>query len=94
MPSITALRLRSQIAGVLLLGGCSAPSPEPGTLDSDPDWSDRQEQIHQLQEVIRYEDEEERVRREALQSLTLSVDPAAATEAGVTAGKGEDQHQQ
>ncbi len=80
---------------LLPLPGCGPepPSPPP-TAAAAPAWSDQQEVIHQLREVIRYEDENERVRREALRELALDVDPAAVPEPGVAAGKGQDQSQQ
>lgn len=77
-----------------MLGGCSDPSADTNKLTSDPDWSDRQEEIYQLREVIRYEDEQESVRREALRALSLSIDPTTSSEAGMATGVGEDQHQQ
>jgi len=80
---------------LLPLSGCSPepPSPPP-TAATAPAWSDQQEVIHQLREVIRYEDENARVRREALRELALDVDPATVPETGVAAGEGQDQSQQ
>ncbi len=87
---------RSVLPPVLLLwlplAACTpeATAPPPPT----PPWSDQQEVIHQLREVIRYEDESDRLRREALRDLALDIDPAAVPEAGMSAGKGQDQGQQ
>ena len=75
----------------LPLSGCDGGKASPQAMPQDPTWSDRQEVIHQLRELIRYEDETERERREALRSLDLPVDSAAGTEAGVAAGIGENQ---
>ncbi len=94
MPAIISSCRCTLAATTLLLGGCSGSSPDASKPPSDPDWSDRQEEIYQLREVIRYEDAQASVRREALRALSLSFDPTTSTETGMATGKGEDQDQQ
>lgn len=67
------LRLLSPL--LLLCGGCEEPAT-PGTgRAADPAWSTQQEVIHQLREVIKYEDAEEALRQAELQGLSLPVAP-------------------
>ena len=87
-------RIHALIAAVPLLIGCTEPPPESRRAKSDHTWSDQQEVIYQLREVIRYEDDQEWQRREALQNLALPVDAAPPSEPAVATGKGDDQGQQ
>ena len=73
------------------LWGCSEPADEAVHASPDQEWSDRQEVIHQLREVIRFEDEQERQRIEDLQALSLPIDPTPAAKPKVPTGNGQDQ---
>ena len=81
------------LAPVLLVAACSDAQHEPPRVKSDHTWSDQQEVIYQLREVIRYEDDQERQRRQELELLAL---PAGARppETGMPAGEGQNQGQQ
>jgi hypothetical protein len=72
-----APRRLCQLSPLLLFcSGCDQPVPDAGQKGSaQPDWSNQQEVIYQLQEVIKYEDDEERVRQENLRRLSLPVAP-------------------
>lgn len=76
-----------------LLSGCSEAPPATNKKTGQPPWSDRQEEIHQLRELIRYEDETERQRQEELEALALPVD-SITTEPVVPAGEGQSQTEQ
>ena len=58
----------------LCLAGCSE-APEQSATAADP-WSNQAEVIYQTREVIRYVDEQQRLKMEQLQEL--GVDTAAA----------------
>ena len=58
--------------------GCSEAPVDPDEQAGELQWSDRQEEIHQLRELIRYEDETERQRQAELEALALPVDSTAA----------------
>lgn len=79
---------------LLALGGCSDPPAAATRVKSDHTWSDEQEVIYQLREVIRYEDERQRLRQNALQRLSLPVGATTPTETAVATGEGQDQQQQ
>ena len=87
-------RFHGLIPALMILGACTDPPPEPRRAKSDHTWSDRQEVIYQLREVIRYEDDQERLRLEALRSLDLPVDTATPAKPAVTTGKRDDQDHQ
>jgi hypothetical protein len=94
VPAITPQRNRAPALMALLPAACSDAPPEPKRVNSDYSWSDRQEVIYQLQEVIRYEDEQERLQRDAQQAFSLPVDAATPAETGVATGEGENQRHQ
>ena len=75
-----APRRLCQLSPLLLFSsGCDQPVPDTGQKKSaQPGWSNQQEVIYQLQEVIKYEDDEERVRQENLRTLSLPVTPPEA----------------
>jgi hypothetical protein len=81
--------------GVLLCvispAGCCEPPRQAPPVAPQADWSDRQEVIYQLREVIRYEDERQRQRLEELQALSLPVTDAAADYPGTSADNGQQQ---
>lgn len=78
---------------VTLSWGCSeAPSSAEKKADN-PHWSDQQEEIHQLRELIRYEDETERQRQAELEALALPVE-TTAPEPVMPAGEGQGQAEQ
>ncbi len=74
--------------------GCTETPDGGETSSNDTALSDRKEVIHQLREVIRYEDEKELQRRAELESLALPVDVAAPAKTMVPAGQGQSQAQQ
>lgn len=76
-----------------LIWGCSEAPEETAERLTDPAWSDEQEVIHQLREVIRYEDEKEHQRQEDLKELALPVDLIAPGEPVMPTGEGQDQTQ-
>ncbi len=75
-----APRRLCQLSPLLLLcSGCNQPAPDiVQKASARPDWSNQQEVIYQLQEVIKYEDDEESVRQENLRKLSLPVAPPEA----------------
>jgi hypothetical protein len=77
-----------------LLWGCCEKSDTANKTGSDQAWSDQQEEIHQLRELIRYEDETERQRRAELEALALPIDATTPAKAVVPAGEGQDQAHQ
>jgi hypothetical protein len=89
------MRATSSWSVLLLLaclpwGCCQAPETDQAP-DKEQAWSDKQEVIHQLREVIRYEDETARQQQADLEALALPVDPIVPVEPPVPAGEGEDQ---
>jgi outer membrane biogenesis lipoprotein LolB len=82
----------TSLAPFLLLG-CTETPDEAHDRGADPTWSDQQERIHQLREVIRYEDVTQRQRQGELEALALPVDITAPAEPVVPAGEGQDQAQ-
>ena len=76
-----------------LFWGCSKTPTATDEQAGGQQWSDRQEEIHQLRELIRYEDETERQRQAELEALALPVDSAAAKPL-VPAREGQGQAQQ
>lgn len=85
----------SSLASLLpiLIWGCSEAPEETDKRLTAPAWSDEQEVIHQLREVIRYEDESERQRQADLENLALPIDAMTPAEAAMPAGEGQDQTQ-
>lgn len=75
----------------VLILGCSKAPEQTAKGHTDPAWSDEQEVIHQLREVIRYEDETERQRQQDLRDLALPAGPIRPAESLVPAGEGQDQ---
>jgi hypothetical protein len=53
------------------LVACKPDVEEKSQADNPPEWSDKEEVIHQLIEVIRYEDMEASLRQEQLEELRL-----------------------
>jgi hypothetical protein len=61
-----------------LLSACDASNERSAQSDNPTEWSDKEEVIHQLKEVIRYEDMEASLRQEQLEELRLPNDSAPA----------------
>jgi hypothetical protein len=76
---------------VISLAGCSEPPRQAPPAAPKAHWSDRQEVINQLRELIRYEDERQRQSLEELQALSLPVADAAANYPGASADNGQQQ---
>ncbi|MEJ2694770.1 MAG: hypothetical protein P8166_17535 [Candidatus Thiodiazotropha sp.] len=79
------------LIGLLSLWGCLGSATLAQEQTSPPPWSDEQEVIYQLRELIRYEEEQERLHRESMQTLSLPVGVTPATDADVSAGEGKNQ---
>ena len=78
---------------VCLLWGCSKVPESDNNPDTQQTWSDKQEVIYQLREVIRYEDETALQQQADLEALGLLGEPIIPAEPPVPAGEGEDQKQ-
>lgn len=76
-----------------LFWSCSETPTSTEKKTAQAPWNDRQEEIHQLQELIRYEDETARQRQAELEALALPVDSSAA-EPVMPAGEGQGQAEQ
>ena len=78
---------------ISLFWGCSEKPTTANKENSEHPWSDRQEVVHQLRELIRYEDETAYQRQAELEALALPVDTTAA-EPAMPAGNGQGQTEQ
>lgn len=76
---------------LLSLWGCPDTDTVAQEKASAHPWSDEQEVIYQLRELIRYEEEQERLQRESMRTLSLPLDLTPATDTGVSAGEGQNQ---
>ena len=62
-----------------LLSACDQEPDSQNQVGASQTWSDEEEVIHQLKEVIRYEDEEASLRQEQMKALSLPVDSSATS---------------
>ena len=76
-----------------LISSCSEAPTSSKQNTEQPPWDNRQEEIHQLRELIRYEDETERQRQAELEALALPVDSTPA-EPVMPAREGQSQAEQ
>ena len=79
------------LIGLLSLWGYLGSATLAQEKTSPPPWSDEQEVIYQLRELIRYEEEQERLHRESMQTLSLPAGVTPATDANVSTGEGQNQ---
>ncbi|MCU7813355.1 MAG: hypothetical protein KZQ77_19285 [Candidatus Thiodiazotropha sp. (ex Notomyrtea botanica)] len=68
------------LLSLILLNACNREVSESTPNNSSTFSSDEQEVIHQLQEVIRYEDAQESLRQQRMRELSLPLDRSATPE--------------
>lgn len=80
------------LLSLILLSACNSEISDSTQNISTSSSSDEQEIIHQLQEVIRYEDAQESLRQQQMRALSLPLDRSATPEPNMPTRKSDDQH--